>query len=45
MAGQLINRGKNVWLIRVYTGRDVDTGSARSSIARCTARNRMRKAS
>jgi hypothetical protein len=26
MAGQLILRGKNVWLVRVYLGVDLDTG-------------------
>ena len=24
MAGQLIERGKNTWLVRVYLGRDAD---------------------
>lgn len=26
MAGQIINRGKGTWLVRVYLGRDPDTG-------------------
>src|ERR1035437_6971597 len=26
MAGQLIRRGKNVWLVRIFLGRDPETG-------------------
>jgi hypothetical protein len=26
MAGQIINRGRGVWLVRVYLGTDPDTG-------------------
>jgi len=26
MAGQIANRGKDVWLVRVYLGTDPDTG-------------------
>ncbi len=26
MAGQLINRGRDAWLVRVYLGTDRDTG-------------------
>ena len=41
MAGQIMNRGKGVWLVRVYLGTDSDTGGARPLPGKVTSGGRL----